>query len=304
MNYLLKKIIKISLIIVGSFLVIFIFWQGFKSVPIEGDWQEQFVTLPTAVFNEDQVIVKNVRNFRYNPTEQDMIPDYYDKTYNLDEIKKVWFITEPFNENNLAAHTFVSFEFENEDFLAISIEARKTKGQTYSIWKGILRTYPLVYIAGDERDLVLLRANIRKDKVYVYPIELEKEENARLLLTDMLKTMNDLAVNPKWYNTLFSNCTSSIAKHVNKLTPGRISQLSWQLWLTSSADELALKHGLLDTDLSIEQAREKFYINEISQTIGDVPNYSQLIRKFESKTNSSKTKTPNLNNRLPLDLSF
>ncbi len=300
----MKNIIKKVLFILGCILVLVIFWQGFKKVPTQGDWQEQFIILPTAVFDKDQVTVKNVRNFRYDPTEEDMHPDYYDKTYNLNEIKKVWFIAEPFNENTLAAHTFVSFEFENEDFLGISIEARKTKGQKYSIWKGMAHAYPLVYIAADERDLILLRANIRKDKVYVYPIELEKDENARLLLTDMLDTMNDLTVNPKWYNTLFSNCTSSIAKHVNKLTPGRISQLSWQLWLTSSADELALKHGLLDTDLSIEQAREKFYINEISQKIGDVPNYSQLIRKSESKINSSKTKSPNLDNKLPLDLSF
>ena len=201
------------------------------------------------------------------------------ETANADEIKKVWYTVEPFNEHNLAAHTFVTFEFSNGDFLAISIEARKTKEQDYSIWKGMLRTYPLIYIAADERDLTLLRANIRKDKVYVYPVKLENKDNARLLFIDMLTKMNELTVKPEWYNTLFSSCTSNIAKHVNKLTPGRISMFSWQLWLTASADELALKHGLLDTDLSIEKAREKFFVTDISQKIGDVPDYSKEIRK-------------------------
>lgn len=281
MRFFRNKIVKKILFVLGCLLIIFVVWQGLKKVPIQGDWQEQLAVIPTAEFNGDLVTVKNVRNFRYYPTEKDMHPGYYDKTYDLTQIKKVWYVTEPFNENQSAAHTLISFEFNNGDFLAITIEARKTKEQTYSIWKGMLRTYPLVYIAADERDVVLLRANVRKDKVYVYPVKLEKPENSRLILTDMLVRMNELvSTKPAWYNTLFANCTSSIAKHVNKITPGRISKFSWQLWLTASADELALKHGLLDTELSIEQAREKYSINETSERVGDALNYSTEIRKF------------------------
>ncbi len=98
----------------------------------------------------------------------------------------------------------------------------------------------------------------------------------------MLTTMNELvSTKAAWYNTIFANCTSSIAKHVNNISPGRISKFSWQLWLTASADKLALKHGLLDTTLSIEQAREKYSINESSERAGDVPSYSAEIRKFK-----------------------
>ena len=77
------------------------------------------------MFDGDFVTVKNVRNFRYSPTEADMILGYYDKTYNLEEVKKVCFVSVSFNENDIAAHTFISFEFENQDFLSISIEALK-----------------------------------------------------------------------------------------------------------------------------------------------------------------------------------
>ncbi|HRH27025.1 MAG TPA: DUF4105 domain-containing protein [Parcubacteria group bacterium] len=273
-----KKIFKY---LIFTFFV-FLTWQFLKTPPLTGDWQQHLATPSIAEFNGDFVTVKNVRNYRYGPTEKDMQPGYYDRTYDLRDVKKVWYVTEPFNENEMAAHTFVSFEFGSGDFLSISIEARKTKDQVYSIWKGFMRTYPLMYVAADERDVILLRANLRKDRVYLYPIKIEKPENARLLLVDMLTTMNELVTTkPAWYNTLFANCTSAIAKHVNKLSPGRISTFSWRLWLTASADELAHKVGLIDTDLSIEEARKKYLINEASMKAGDVPNYSKFIRNFK-----------------------
>ena len=272
---ILKKIFGILAILLSTFFI----WQTAKTPPTQAEWQQQLSVPSTAEFNNNIVTVRNVRNFRYGPTESEMYPSYYEKTYDLNEIKRIWYISEPFNEASYAAHTFVSFEFNNGDFLAITIEARKSKDQTYSMVKGLLRTYPLMYIAADERDVVLLRANIRKDKVYAYPVKTSSPENAKILLTDMLKRMNELNEKPVWYNTFFANCTSSIAHHINKIIPGRISKFSWQLLLTASSDELALKRGLLDTTLSIEQAREKYLITEKSLQIGDVPDYSKLIRE-------------------------
>lgn len=258
--------------------VVFLVSYGLRQPPAEADWQTQMAVPSIAEFNGDLVTIRNVRNFRYAPTENDLHPAYYDKIYDLNGIARVWYVSEPFNEMKVAAHTFLSFEFMNGDFLAITIEARKTKDQEYSIWKGMLPTYPLAYIAADERDVVLLRANVRKDDVYVYPVKLSDSRNARILLADMLSRMNELPTRPEWYNALWRNCTSQIARHVNKISPGRISPWSWQLRLTSSADELALRRGLLDTDLPIEAARRAHLITSRSLEAGDVPEYSRLIR--------------------------
>lgn len=270
------KTIAITIILIATAVLVAHFN---KDAPLVGDWQDHLAVFSTAEFKGDTVTINNVRNFRYSPTEKDIHPAYYTRTYNLNEIERVWFVTEPFNESEYAAHTFLSFEFKNGDFLDITIEARKTKDQSYSMWKGMMRTYPLIYIAADERDVVLLRANIRKDKVYAYPVKTSSPENARILLEDMLIRMNTLSTKPDWYNSLFANCTSSIAKHINEIDPGRVPLFSWQLWLTASADELALKKGLLDTDLSIEEAREKYLVSDKSLEIGDVEGYSQLIRE-------------------------
>jgi hypothetical protein len=254
-----------------------------KTPATTGDWQPELAVLQHAEFHEDQVTIRNVRNFRYKGSEKDSDIEaaYYDKTYDLRQLKKVWYITEPFKGLSIAAHTFLSFEFTNGDFLSMTIEARLVKGQHYDLFMGLLHTYPILYIAADERDAVFLRANIRKSDEYVYPVRLSKPENARLLLVDMLERMNDLAIHPRWYNTLWANCTSMIAYHVNRISPHRLPSVSWQEWLTGYADALALKKGLLDTDLPLDQARKKYYVTKRSQEIGNVEKYSTLIRQFD-----------------------
>lgn len=264
---------------VGLLLIIFVAWQALKKVPTTGNWQTSLAVLSTAQFNGDLVTVRNVRNFQYNGSEANPIPAYFDKTYDLNKLTKVWYIDDPFKGMSIAAHTFVSFEFSNGDYLSISIEARKTKGQTYDIFKGMLHTYPLMYIAADEHDTVFVRANVDKDDLYMYPVKLQDPLHAKLLLIDMLEKMNSLAVHPEWYNTVTANCTSQIAWHINKLFPGRLPRIAWQTQLSGYADELALKQGLLDTNLPLDQARKKYYVTTKSQEVGYAPNYSQLIRQ-------------------------
>lgn len=284
-----KALLRLMLSAAALSAAALLLWQGSKEPPLTGDWQPQLSTLSTAQFDGDRVTVRNVRNFRYGPTEGDLHPGYYDKTYDLTKLKQIWYVTEPFNGQEYAAHTFLSFEFSDGEFLAITIEARKTKSQTYGIFKGMLRTYPLVYIAADERDVLLLRANLRKDAVYTYPVRLTKPENGRLLLVDMLERMNELAERPAWYNTFNANCTSSIARHINRVSKGRVPTLSWKLWLTGYADEFALHHGLLDTDLPIEQARQRYRVTERSQEVGDTEGYSTLIRRFSGTVGKPQT---------------
>lgn len=276
-----RMVIRNSVLSIAAIIILFSTWEVIQVPPTEGDWQIQLAIPSRAEFNGNLVTIRNVRNFRYTPTENDMHPAYYDKTYNIDQLKRIWYITEPFNEERYAAHTFLSFEFENGDFVSITIEARKKKGQDYSLLQGLLRTYPLIYIAADERDVVLLRANVRKDNVYVYPVR-TTQENARKMFVDMLDRMNDLIVHPVWYNALTTNCTTSIAYHVNRVSPNRIP-FSWTFWFTAFADEFALDHGLIDTNLSIDAARKLYNIDARSQAAGDVPDYSNRIRQINSE---------------------
>ena len=272
------KFLKCILLCFVIFLSVLFIQQTLKKVPTEGNWKEQLKVLSTAEFKGDLVTVKNIRNFQYDASEKVTVPDYYTKTYDLNKLKKVWFVTEPFNPGSPFSHTFLSYEFSDGSYLAITIEARLQKDEAYSLVTGTLHTFPLMYIAADERDVIYMRANTRNDDVYVYPLKATPAQG-RTLLVDMLNKMNDIAVNPTWYNTFYANCTSSIAHHVNKIWPGLLPALDWQVVFTSYADKLALDRGLLDTTLPLDQARKRYYVSDVSRKIGRVDNYSTLIRQ-------------------------
>ncbi len=272
----MKKIItRIGLFII-SILIAYTLLVIVRRPSNDRNWNTDQAILPIITIDGDTVDIKNIRNFTYQSTTE-YTPNYYDATYNISDITRVWFAVEPFLQNKIgAAHTLVSFEFRDGRYLAISVEIRKEVGELFSPLKGILRNYELMYVIADERDVLGLRAIHRKDDVYLYPIKTTPERAQRLFVS-MLTRAQQLQQYPEIYNTIANNCTTNIAAHVNELFPERIP---WDnsFLLPKSADEYALSIGLLDTDLPIEKARKKYHINERAMQFETDPLFSQKIR--------------------------
>jgi hypothetical protein len=239
------------------------------------NWAEDQKILPYAEIDNDLITIYNIRNFTYETTDS-YIPNYYDKTFDLNAIKSVDFILEPFSEFAGAAHTFLSFGFESDEYVSISVEIRKEKGEQFSALKGLFNQYEIMYVVADERDVIKLRSNYRKDNVYVYPAKTTKEKKQALFL-DMIKKVNELQTNPKFYHTLTTTCTTEIVKHINTITPNKIP-LSYKALLPGYSDELAFELNLIDTELPLEEARSIFLINDRAKQYADDPNFSKLIR--------------------------
>jgi hypothetical protein len=67
------------------------------------------------------------------------------------------------------AHPIVSFDFGDQGHVVMSIETRDVIGQGYSAIRGFFHQYALTYIASDERDVIRLRTNYRKnEEVYLF----------------------------------------------------------------------------------------------------------------------------------------
>ena len=242
------------------------------------DWAPGHSVAPTATIRGDQVTIFGVRAFAFRSAD-DFTPRYEDRAYDLSRLSSVWYVVTPFGEGGGAAHTFLSFGFDDERFLSISVEARRETTEGYSLWSGLLRRYEVIYVIGDERDLIGLRAVHRGNRVRLYPVRAERPQ-IRKLFVDMLERANALAERPEFYNTLTNNCMTNILRHVNTLVDPPIR---WgpRILLPAHSDQIAFERGLLDTELSLEEARARFLINERAVRSVDHPEFSLRIREVE-----------------------
>jgi len=151
----------------------------------------------------------------------------------------------------------VSFGFGGQDHLAVSIEARKEKGEGYSTIKGFFRQYELFYVVADERDVIRLRTNLRDDppeEVYRFRLQ-GSPETARRFFLEYMDTINDVAAHPRFYNTLISNCTTAIWMH-GHVNPDRIP-FSWKILASGYAAEYLYDLGRLDSSLPFAELMQR-----------------------------------------------
>jgi hypothetical protein len=222
------------------------------------------------------VHIHNVRDFTFRSSD-DFTPGYREQTYHLDRLERVWFVLAPFTRDwRGPAHSFLSFGFSDAQYLSISVEARREVGQPFSLWKGALRQFELMYVIGEESDLIGLRAAVWDTPVYLYPMRATPEQ-ARGVFLHMLQRAQALEQQPAFYHTLTNNCTTNILDAVNAIAPKPIP-LSLKLLLPGYSDALAHERGLIDTDLSLKAARTRFQVNERAKAALGLPDFSTRIR--------------------------
>jgi hypothetical protein len=173
------------------------------------------------------------------------------------------------------AHTMVSFDFGDEQPLCFSIETRRESGEKWTALAGFMRSYELIVIAGDERDLVRSRVNVRGETVRLYRIASEAEVRRRLLARYMAQ-MNRLAARPRFYNTVFSNCTTEIGRLV--YAAGHRFPLDWRLLVSGYLAGYLYDIGLIDNRASLDQVMRAADITAISKAADRDPAYARRIR--------------------------
>jgi hypothetical protein len=171
------------------------------------------------------------------------------------------------------AHTF--FNFDNALPLCISIETRPEVGEGFSPIASLFKQFELIYVVGDDRDIVGVRTNYRKEDVYLYRI-LTSPENARRLLLVYIDRINQLADHPEFYHLLSNNCTINIVRYANKA--GRIGRFDSRHLLNGFIDSYIYSAGLVDNTLSFDELRRRSRINEAAEADDDAPDFSQRIR--------------------------
>jgi hypothetical protein len=271
---LFRPFSRAVLLVVGGLLVVVVWWSQIAPRN-DRDWTPDVARLPRATIVGNRITIENVRNFEYR-SETDYIERWETRTYDLDRVRSFdMFLS--FWGPTLIAHTIASWEFEDAaPPLAISIETRKEKGESYDVLRGFFRQFELYYVVADERDVLGIRMKYPGTRTYLYRIRVPPEV-ARALLLDYFKAINGLAEQPQWYNALIHNCTTSIRYHGEHI--GEIRPLDLRFLLNGRLDEMAYEKGRIDTSMPFQELKAKSDITEKAKAAGTAPDFSRRIRE-------------------------
>lgn len=229
--------------------------------------------MPRAVIDGDRVRLTGVRNFDYR-SRSDFTVRYEEREVSLSHLIALDFYVSYFTEGPVG-HTFVSFVFDNAPPLAISIETRPEVGEGFAPVASLFKQFELIYVVGEERDVVGVRTNHRHEPVYLYRLSTSADD-ARRLLTIYLTRINELADQPEFYHLLTNSCTINIVRYAN--AAGRRGRFDIRHLFNGLIDSYLYHSGRIEATLPFDELRRGSLINEAAQAADGAADFSQRIR--------------------------
>jgi hypothetical protein len=249
------------------------YWWSTITPSLNRIWAEDVAQTVTGTLNGNYVTLSNVRNFEWR-TPADFTPRWEVRTYDLQDLASVDVFLSYWS-NPAIAHTLVSFGFNNGDHVVFSAEIRKERHEQFSEIGGFFKEFELAMIAADERDIIRLRTNIRKEDVYRYRINLKPETRQALFLS-YLNNANQLATTAKFYNTITANCTSVIFDMVRAITPD--IPLDYRIVLSGYLPGYLYDLGAIDRQRPLVEVIKSALINQRALDADNDPDFSAKIR--------------------------
>ena len=276
-------ILETGAILISILVFLLLFWAFFRHLSLrpsnDRSWVNDNKRLTTAEFEDDEVTIRNVRDFEWR-SNRDFDERWLDMKINLNEVSKIWFVLEYFDPSRRQmAHTIMSFEMSDGTRIACSIEVRREKGERYHPVKGLLRQYELIYVWATERDVIGVRTRCRKSSVtHLFEAVVLGPGNERRMLESYLRRTNKLSQSPEWYNTITNTCTTNIVSHVNEVYPGRVPRAVAVL-LPGLSPKLLQRNNLVRVEGTIEETLRDSIIDEKAKSWDGVTDFGDWIRE-------------------------
>jgi hypothetical protein len=263
---------RMSVVFIVLYLGVVAWWISIAPSH-DRNWRPEVAVMPRAVVDGDRVRITGVRNFDYR-SRNDFTVRYEEREVLLSHLTALDFYVSYFMEGPVG-HTFLSFIFDNAPPLSISIETRPEVGEGFAPIASMFKQFELIYVVGDERDLVGVRAIHRQEPIYLYRLDTSAEDARRLLLI-YLARINELADRPEFYHLLTNSCTINIVRYAN--AAGREGRIDIRHILNGLADSYLYRSGRIDTTLPFDELRRRSQINEAVQAADGASDFSQRIR--------------------------
>ena len=174
---------------IALFLGVVVWWISIRPSH-DREWRPEVAVMPRVIVDGDRVRIAGVRNFDYR-SRNDFTVRYEEREVSLARLTGLDFYVSYWSEG-LVGHTFLSFIFDNAPPLSISIETRPEVDEGFDPIASLFKQFELIYVVGEERDLVGVRTNHRRETVYLYRLNTSADD-ARRLLRIYLARINELA---------------------------------------------------------------------------------------------------------------
>lgn len=258
----------------GLFLSVLVWWISIRPSH-HRPWRPEVAVMPRTFIDGDHVRITGVRNFEYHGKD-DFTVRYQEREVSLSHLDSVDLFVSYWAVGPVA-HTFLSFNFDTALPICVSIETRPELGEGFSPIASLFKQFELIYVVGDERDIVRVRTNYRHEEVYLYHIRMSPE-NARRLFLVYLTRINELANQPEFYHLLSNSCTINIVRY--KRAAGKVVGFDIRYILNGFVDSFLYSIGALGTALPFDELRRRSRINDAAQAADKAPDFSRLIRAF------------------------
>ncbi len=257
----------------AAYVALLIWWRGL-SPSNDRSWADDVARVTHGTIDGSQVTLYNVRDFEWR-TLCDYTPRWETRRYDLDHLLSLDMIMS-YWAGPAIAHTLLSFGFDDGGRVVFSVEVRRERTKSFSEIGGFFKEFELSVIAADERDIVRLRTNVRRERTYLYRLRMAPTA-IRALFRAYVEEANGLVHQPRFYHTLTGNCTIVVFKMLRR-TVGRLP-LSYRLWLSGYMPEYVYGVGRLDLRYPLEELRALGYISERGQSADLSPTFSDDIRR-------------------------
>ena len=207
--------------------------------PHPAAWQKPWGREPGLSLEGSELVVENLRDFRYRSTE-DYDVRYRRAVYDLSKLTGVDFAPCHWDGHEFFCHTMLVFNFSDGQHLVVSPETRLPEGEEQNGLAGLYKRYGILYVFGSEDDIFALRSNYRHEDLYLFPMNVTPEQ-AQALLRHIVAIARQSSERHEAYNTLTDNCSTAIVKifsPMRKLIPlqyrllpinnGRIAELLYR----------------------------------------------------------------------------